>query len=170
MNIYLQKKPNVAKIIFSIYIIGQCIVTGYTARVTSTPGFPITNLVNSNNKIIYPVKIQNSDNAFFESLSKIKKQVKNKQLLYIGSNSLAYILTESNVCAPLTISTPIYDEQWVIYYNKISTIPDKIIIDKSFYENIEMFQNTILGKYLLENNDYNLTVNNDYLILLEFNN
>lgn len=160
------KNIKISKYLFVTFLLGQCIIVGYTARVTSTPGFPITKLITSEIELIKPVKIQEKDDILFNSVLNIKKDVENKKTLYVGSNSLIYLLTNADVCAPLTISTPIYDDQWVTYYKETNSIPERIIIDKTFYDSIDKFKLTTLGNYLLDNSNYSLILENKNIMLL----
>ena len=68
---------------------------------------------------------------------------------YLGSDMIMQIVHGGKFSAPTGTNTPVFDEQWVVYYrDKAYVIPDVYIIDKERVENIEKFIETDFGQYL----------------------
>lgn len=154
------------KISILVILASMCFINIFSARVTKTISYPTYNLKKSNdcfNSVIY---ITDTDKQLFNEAGKLTAQVNGKEILYVGKDPLCYVLTNSNVLAPQTTATPVYDNQWIEYYSTSETKLDYIILDKAMYESVTEFKKTIFGDYLLKKN-YKEIYNGERLILIK---
>ena len=70
-------------------------------------------------------------------------------VIYLGSDMIMQTVHGGRFSTPTGTDTPVFDEQWVVYYrDKAYVIPDVYIIDKESIENMERFIETDFGQYL----------------------
>lgn len=79
-------------------------------------------------------------------------------ILYLGDEPVCNTFTEGDFTSATCISTPVYNEEWVQYYeNEKHPQPTVIFVDKDKMETWEKFAETEFGSYLTEK--YELTEN-----------
>ena len=154
------------KIVILFFIVSQCTLMALSARVSKTPGYSIFKLVKSETNALHYTYTTPENNKLFIEMESLENELHNKNVLYIGRDSIFYLLTNSCVDAPLTISTPFYDQQWVEYYERKEN-PDYIVIHKNEFETIEKFDRNVLGHYLLMDNYIKIQESENLIVLLK---
>lgn len=72
-------------------------------------------------------------------------------ILYLGNDALCNTFTEGEFTSATCISTPIYNEEWVKYYeNEKHPQPTVLFLDKDMMADWESFAGTEFGTYLIE--------------------
>lgn len=72
----------------------------------------------------------NSDYLFLNETLALDEKV-----FYIGDNMLTYLMTDMDICGASTISTPVYDDRYLEYFEvNPEKVPSTIVIDKSYWK------------------------------------
>lgn len=72
----------------------------------------------------------NSDYEFLHDKLKDGENV-----FYIGKDTLVYLLTDMEICTASTISTPVFNERYIQYFEQNpEKLPEAVIIDKEYLE------------------------------------
>ena len=76
-------------------------------------------------------------------------------VLYLGNDAICNTFTEGSFTSATCISTPVYNEQWVMYYqNEEHPQPTVIFVDKDNIETLEKFTATEYGAWILERYEF----------------
>lgn len=72
-------------------------------------------------------------------------------ILYLGDDAVCNTFTEGAFTSATCISTPVYNEEWVLYYeNEQHPKPTVVFVDKAFVGNWDKFAETEFGIWLQE--------------------
>lgn len=72
-------------------------------------------------------------------------------ILYLGNNAICNTFTEGSFTSATCISTPVYNEEWVMYYeNEKHSRPTIVFIDKDAMETLDEFMETEFGVWMSE--------------------
>lgn len=73
------------------------------------------------------------------------------KMLYLGDEALCNTFTAGSFTSATCISTPVYNEEWVLYYeNEMHPQPTVIFVDKDMMKTWTDFAETEFGEYLIE--------------------
>lgn len=76
-------------------------------------------------------------------------------VLYLGDDAICNTFTEGNFTSATCISTPVYNEEWVMYYeNEEHPFPTLVFVDRSLIKTLEEFAATEFGEWLLEYGEF----------------
>ena len=71
-------------------------------------------------------------------------------MLYLGDNAICNTFTEGDFTSATCISTPVYNEEWVMYYeNEEHPSPTIVFVDKDAMQTLEEFMETEFGEWML---------------------
>lgn len=88
------------------------------------------------------------------------------KVLLIGYNTLTYLMGDWEICTASTISTPVYDENYVAYYDmNPEKMPDVIVIERDYWEN-NMSKIQAMRTWILENYDWESKEESEYLLVV----
>lgn len=77
-------------------------------------------------------------------------------VLYLGNDAICNTFTEGSFTSATCISTPVYNEEWVLYYeNEKHPQPTVVFLDKDIIKTVEDFAASEYGAWLMER--YGLT-------------
>lgn len=72
-------------------------------------------------------------------------------ILYLGNNAICNTFAEGSFTSATCISTPVYNEEWVMYYDRKDTKqPTVVFLDKDIIETLEEFETSEYGSYLMD--------------------
>lgn len=77
-------------------------------------------------------------------------------VLYLGNDAICNTFTEGSFTSATCISTPVYNEEWVLYYeNEKHPQPTVVFLDKDIIKTVVNFEESAYGAWLMER--YGLT-------------
>lgn len=135
-----------------LFIFSIVFVKGFTVRIEGT--MP-ANILEHRDMVkdgvlkgiwLYPKEV--------ELLEKQEEEINNNILasdvpLYISNNPVFNIISDNYITSSNCISTPVYDKQWIEYYNNRDYVfPTRIVLDKNWIEPNSFFEETEFGRYL----------------------
>lgn len=138
-----------------LLFVGSIIFTrGYLVRITGTgPANILEERVVLEDGVLRGVYVSPEEwNAFEERQREIEKYSEARDtILYLGDEAVCNTFTEGQFTAATCISTPVYNEEWVLYYkNQQHPQPTVIFVDKKTVGTWDDFKNTEFGSYLTE--------------------
>ncbi|MBQ8039859.1 MAG: hypothetical protein IJ274_08340, partial [Lachnospiraceae bacterium] len=72
-------------------------------------------------------------------------------VLYLGNDAICNTFTAGSFISATCISTPVYNEQWVMYYqNENHPQPTVIFLDKDIIKTVGDFEASEYGAWLME--------------------
>lgn len=157
-----------------IFIVSLILCKGYFVRVTEyAPGKLIEKRVAitegaAKGIFVYPEDYNRTMDNYETMLQNIEK---GEQILFLGTEALSNLTAidkEAGFVSPTTISTPAFNEQWTIYFEKYKDkMPDKIFIAKNTIDNREkFFAKNDFGKWIGEHYDVEHMEETDYLCVI----
>lgn len=70
-------------------------------------------------------------------------------MLYLGNNAICNTFTQGTFTSATCISTPVYNEEWIMYYEKEkSPSPTILFVDKEALQTLEKWRETAFGAWL----------------------
>lgn len=103
-------------------------------------------------------------NQNFEFLSRNLEP--GEKVLYIGDETLVYLMSDMDICTASTISTPIFGENYLAYYEiNPQKMPESVLVDKKYWE-FYAAKCKAMQAWLKENYDWEEKTEGDVLWLL----
>lgn len=105
----------------------------------------------------------NSDTLFVEESLEPGTKV-----LYIGTRlELIYLMNDIEVCAASVISTPVYDDRYLKYYElNPDKLPEAVIIDREYFQIMEE-RNIPISAWIREEYDWENKAESEFLWIIE---
>lgn len=157
--------------ILTVFVLSLIFCKGYYVRVSE---YPPANILESRDVItsggakgiyVYEQDAQrlSSANQMIHSSSH-----EEEQLLFMGTEGILNLATKGHFVSPTTISTPAFNEQWVLYFKEHpNKVPTKIIIAKNTIDDTDkFFTKNPFGIWIREQYDLEHAIENvDYYII-----
>ena len=142
------------KICIITFAAGVLFTRGYFVRITGTGPANITeHRVQMTDGVlagiyVYPEEAEN----YQEKEREIRSYSDSHDtILYLGGEALCNTFTEGQFTSATCISTPVFNEEWVAYYeNEKHPQPTVVFVDKENVKNLEDFLQTTFGRCLVE--------------------
>jgi hypothetical protein len=157
-NLRYEDKYYWEKVCVVAFIISLMFCRGYLVRVTGTgPANIMEERVCIDEGILAGIMVY-PDEA--ESIAAKETEIKENTdetdiMLYLGNQVLCNTFTNGTFTSVTSISTPVYDEEWVKYYEDDShPRPTVVFVDRDNMETWEEFAETTFGEWLID--EYNL--------------
>lgn len=144
----------VQQICLMIFVAGILFTRGYFVRITGTGPANITEhrVQMTDGALagvyVYPEEAEN----YHEKEREIQSYSDSEDvILYLGGEALCNTFTEGKFTSATCISTPVFNEEWVAYYeNEKHPQPTVVFVDKENVKNLEDFLQTTFGRFLVE--------------------
>jgi len=89
------------------------------------------------------------------------------KVLYIGSDTMLYMAGSYEVCSASTISTPVFDNKYLEYFEiNQNKLPDAVVIDKEYWINSN-YVNESVKDWILQNFDFDEIVETDFIYIVK---
>lgn len=135
------------------FVCGMIFGKGYLVRVTGTgPANIAQERVQMQDGILRGVWVYPEEAERFEkSEQEIREYATAEDIvLYVGDNAICNTFAEGSFTSATCISTPIYNEEWVMYYeNEEHPRPTIVFVDKYALKTLEKFTETEFGEWML---------------------
>lgn len=137
-----------------LFVLGILFTRGYFVRITGTGPANITEhrVQMTDGALagvyVYPEEAEN----YHEKESEIQTYSDSEDvILYLGGEALCNTFTEGKFTSATCISTPVFNEEWVAYYeNEKHPQPTVVFVDKENVKNLDDFLQTTFGRFLVE--------------------
>lgn len=144
----------VQQICLMTFVAGILFTRGYFVRITGTGPANITEhrVQMTDGALagvyVYPEEAEN----YHEKEREIQSYSDSEDvILYLGGEALCNTFTEGQFTSATCISTPVFNEEWVAYYeNEKHPQPTVVFVDKENVKNQEDFLQTTFGRFLVE--------------------
>ena len=144
----------VQQICLMTFVAGILFTRGYFVRITGTGPANITEHRAQMTDgalagvYVYPEEAEN----YHEKEREIQSYSDSEDvILYLGGEALCNTFTEGKFTSATCISTPVFNEEWVAYYeNEKHPQPTVVFVDKENVKNLEDFLQTTFGRFLVE--------------------
>ncbi|MDD6058045.1 MAG: hypothetical protein PUB98_07290 [Clostridiales bacterium] len=144
----------IAKGCMVLFALSVIFTRGYLVRITGTGPANITeSRVCIESGILRGIYVYPKE---AERMAELEREIKaysdaSDTILYLGDEALCNTFAEGRFTSATCISTPIYNEEWVMYYeNESHPQPDVIFVDRNTVGSWEEFAKTEFGAYLTE--------------------
>lgn len=156
----------------SLFILSTIFCKGYYIRVTE---YPPANILEKRVSItqgpVAGIYVYERDAKRFNAYEEAIKENtdSNSRLLFLGTEQIANMYTNGTFVTPTTISTPAFNDQWVIYFEKYTDkVPDVVAIAKNTIDNREkFFAENPFGKWLSERYDTESMWEDEYICIIK---
>ena len=89
------------------------------------------------------------------------------KIWYIGYHTLVYLMGEQQVCSASTISTPVYDQRYLAYFDiNPDKLPEYVVADRSMWEADAAEIQPEVRQWIEENYEQTGTAENPYCLIM----
>ena len=89
------------------------------------------------------------------------------KIWYIGYHTLIYLMGEQQVCSASTISTPVYDQRYLAYFDiNTDKMPEFVVADREMWEGNAAEIQPEVRQWIQENYEQTGTAENPYCLLM----
>lgn len=104
-------------------------------------------------------------NAEYDFLTENLPQ--DSKIWYIGYHTLIYLMGEQQVCSASTISTPVYDQRYLAYFDiNTDKMPEFVVADREMWEGNAAEIQPEVRQWIQENYEQTGTAENPYCLLM----
>lgn len=137
-----------------LFVLGILFTRGYFVRITGTgPANISEHRVQMTDGALAGVYVYSEEaENYHEKEREIQSYSDSEDvILYLGGEALCNTFTEGQFTSATCISTPVFNEEWVAYYeNEKHPQPTVVFVDKENVKNLEDFLQTTFGRFLVE--------------------
>lgn len=162
------------KICIITFAAGVLFTRGYFVRITGTGPANITeHRVQMTDGVLAGIYVYPEEAENYEEKEREIRSYSDSHdtILYLGGEALCNTFTEGQFTSATCISTPVFNEEWVAYYeNEKHPQPTVVFVDKENVKNLEDFLQTTFGRFLVEKygiNPQNVVEEEKFYILNE---
>lgn len=162
------------KICLITFAAGVLFTRGYFVRITGTGPANITeHRVQMTDGVLAGIYVYPEEAENYEEKEREIRSYSDSHdtILYLGGEALCNTFTEGQFTSATCISTPVFNEEWVAYYeNEKHPQPTVVFVDKENVKNLEDFLQTTFGRFLVEKygiNPQNVVEEEKFYILNE---
>ena len=141
------------------FVFGLIFCKGYLVRVTGTfPANIAEERVRMENGVFRGIYVYPDEAKTYAGKEQEMRENSGKEdvVLYLGNDAICNTFTEGSFTSATCISTPVYNEEWVLYYeNEKHPQPTVVFLDKDIIKTVEDFEESAYGAWLMER--YELT-------------
>lgn len=142
------------KICLITFAAGVLFTRGYFVRITGTGPANITeHRVQMTDGVLAGIYVYPEEAENYEEKEREIRSYSDSHdtILYLGGEALCNTFTEGQFTSATCISTPVFNEEWVAYYeNEKHPQPTVVFVDKENVKNLEDFLQTTFGRFLVE--------------------
>lgn len=135
-------------------LIGLIFTKGYLVRVTGTsPSNIMEDRQRIDSGVLCGIYVAPEEYQTYQNKEGEIKEYSDEEdcVLYLGDDAICNTFTEGSFTSATCISTPVYNEEWVMYYeNETHPFPTVVFVDKTLIKTLEEFAETEFGEWLLE--------------------